>query len=199
MRATGIASSPVAIVEMSLPLQLASRSFLPAKDCPTPLVVAQRVAPLGVVSSPMVVVHVLHVVNSTMLFVLRVVVQQLYLLCLAKIVQSIVAIVSNHSVHHAVLVKRVIAIVSVITTIVTVVVVVVVAASAVVVETVIAAITVITAATVVITAGMTAGRIRNMAQRVILSGLPSPLHRTELFFTHMPHILPSYVILGQTL
>src|SRR6266567_4473971 len=106
MRATGIASSPVAIVETSLPLQLASKSSLPAKDCRTPLVVAHRVAPLGAVSSLMVVEHVLHVVNSTMLFVQRVVVQQPYLLCPAKIVQSIVAIVSNHSVLHAALVKR---------------------------------------------------------------------------------------------
>jgi hypothetical protein len=196
MRATGIASSPVAIVEMSLPLRLASRSSLPVKDCRTPLVVAQRVAPLGAVSSPTVVVHVLHVVNSTMLFVLRVVVQQLYLLCPAKIVQSIVAIVSNHSAHHAVLVKRVIAaaIVLVITTIVMVAAVVVAAlavdVSAGVVATVIAA---ITAATVAITAGMTAGRNRNMVQRVIAPGLPSP----SVFLSTFPHILPPYVILGQ--
>jgi amino acid permease len=183
MRATGIASSPAAIVEMSLPLQLANRSFLPAKDCPTPLVVAHRVAPLGAVSSPMVVVHVLHVVNSTMLFVLRVVVQQLYLLCPAKIVQSIVAIVSNHNVHHAVLVKRVIAIVSVTTIAVTVVVVVAVAVTAGVVETVTA---VITAATAVITAGMTAGRNRNMVQRVIAPGLPSPSY----FLSSLPPLSP---------
>ena len=65
----------------------------------------------GAVSSLMVEEHVLHVVNSTMLFVRRVVVQQLYPLCPAKIVQSIVAIVSRLSVLHAVLVKRAITIV----------------------------------------------------------------------------------------
>jgi hypothetical protein len=67
--------------------------------------------PPGAVSSSVVAERVLHVVNSTMLFVRRVVVQQLYLLCLAKIVQFIVVIVSRLSALHAVLVKRATAIV----------------------------------------------------------------------------------------
>jgi hypothetical protein len=159
-----------------------------------------------VVSSSVVAERVLHVVNSTMLFVRRVVVQQLYLLCPAKIVQFIVVIVSRLSALHAVLVKRATVIVIVMVVVTTTAAGAMVVGAMAVVEIVVVVATVVAITGIVIvaiTAGMTVGRSNLSLSQVIVEepqcdkrATPlrvCPLHFALCFrFSHFPH---PYVIL----